>query len=289
MRSTQKVRALVAAPSAELESFVSAVRQSGVAVEKLENQGMVVLETEGGAHAELVLRLYAAWQRGERDWLAKLPKQEPEESFSWRELARCSGVLLIALMAIVLYPLLGELGRGEVNALAMSLLIVDVSQGFEVSLSRLAHDQDFWRWLTPAFVHFSWVHVLFNCAALFEFGRRIEISSGTGVLIMLIILIAVLANLVQVAFGVSPLFGGLSGVVYGLVGYVMVRRWLDPLNPHWQMHPAVAGSMLLFLVLFSTGATGVDGVDIAHAAHWGGLIAGALLGLMGGVRRTIPR
>ena len=33
---------------------------------------------------------------------------------------------------------------------------------------------DWWRFITPTLLHFSWMHLVFNCLWIWEFGRRIE-------------------------------------------------------------------------------------------------------------------
>lgn len=195
--------------------------------------------------------------------------------------------MVLVFSAVILFPMLGEIGAGEPGDLALLFLIVDVEQGLDVSLARLAADLELWRWLTPVFVHFSWMHVVFNCFAVYEFGRRVEAASGSAVFVLLFALMGVLANLAQVAAGVSPLFGGLSGVAYGLAGYVLVRGRLDPSNPCWHIHPAVPASLLIILVVFSTGVTTMFGLHLANAAHWGGLIAGGALALVAGRPRRM--
>jgi GlpG protein len=286
----RKIRVLETDPGDEVAAFVGALYRSGTGFRSFEEQGRIVIETEGEAHAELIRRLYAAWMRGDRDWLTRLPKPEEHSAAQvFRELGRYPAVLILLIAAVVIFPLLGGIDRGEVNALASVLLIVDVERGLDVSLARLSGDHEYWRWFTPVLVHFSWMHVAFNSAAVFEFGRRIEAVTGAGVFLLLVVLIGVLGNLTQVAFQVSPLFGGLSGVAYGLLGYILVRSRLDPANRFWKIHPAVSASMLLFLVLFSTGVTGLFGFRIANAAHWGGLAAGCLFALIAGRPRAPGR
>jgi GlpG protein len=282
------IRAIELQPDEETGSFIDAIRRSGLRMRAFEEQGKLIIEVDSAPDAELVRRLHVAWARGERDWVARLPKHEPASAISVaKELARYPAVLLLLVAALSLFPFLGHLEQGEINVVAASLLIVNVEAGLEVSLQRLALDREFWRWLAPALVHFSWMHLVFNCAAVYEFGRRIEVVMGSPVFVLLVMLLALLANLTQVAFGVSPLFGGLSGVAYGLVGFVLARGRLDPGNPHWHLHPAIPGSMLIVLVVFSTGVTGLFGLHIANAAHWGGFLSGLILGVMAARPRTM--
>jgi membrane associated rhomboid family serine protease len=74
----------------------------------------------------------------------------------------------------------------------------------------------------------------------------------------------------------------MSGVAYGLVGFVVVRWRRAPDNPFWQVNRSFVVAVVVFLILMSTGVTELFGLHIANAAHWIGLGAGALLGVLGG-------
>jgi len=285
------IRALVLPVVAETGAFVEALRHAGVPVRSFEEQGQIILEVPDDRTASLVQQLHASWIRGERSW-AKGIKPQPQ-GLNLRALVsgarQYPGVAGLLLITFAVYPWVISLADGELNALSALMLIVNVEGGNDVSLTRLARDFEPWRWLTPVFIHFSFMHIAFNAAVIFEFGRRIEVAQGTVILLLLVIITGVLSNLVQVLTGLGPLFGGLSGVGYALLGYIIVRQKFDPQNRAWAMHPSVALSMLVFLVLFSTGITESFGMQVANGAHWGGLVSGALLSLLAGapkMRRT---
>ena len=87
----------------------------------------------------------------------------------------------------------------------------------------------------------------------------------------------------QYAFGGDGLFGGMSGVVYGLLGF----SWVAPmLQPAWRIQPTPALMLFMvgWLVLCMAGLVEVLGFGaIANAAHLGGLICGAVLGALFGL------
>lgn len=136
---------------------------------------------------------------------------------------------------------------------------------------------EYWRMLTPIFLHFGLFHILFNALWVWEFGRRIELGLGSARLLVLILLIGVISNTAQYLWTGPSLFGGLSGVLYGLMGFLWIYNRLRP-HPLFALQPGIIGFMLLWVVLGMTGAIDffMDG-SIANAAHVGGLAAGMAL------------
>ena len=83
---------------------------------------------------------------------------------------------------------------------------------------------------------------------------------------------AVVSNLAQL-IAVGPNFGGLSGVVYGVLGFVWFIGWL---RPSWgiDLPKPVIGFMLLWLIL---GYADILWVNMANAAHTAGLVSGCAI------------
>ena len=136
----------------------------------------------------------------------------------------------------------------------------------------------YWRLITPAFLHFGWLHIAFNSLWMWELGTRVERVMGHLNMTLLFLAIALVSNACQFVFGGPGLFGGMSGVVYGLLGFA----WVAPLlQPRWRIQPA--RSIMLFMVgwllVCAIGLVEVLGFGaIANAAHFGGLVSGAVLG-----------
>lgn len=141
---------------------------------------------------------------------------------------------------------------------------------------------EYWRLVTPVFLHFSWLHIVFNALWTWEFGHRIERTLGSGWLLFLFLAIAVISNTSQFSAGGPSIFGGMSGVVYGLLGFSWVGARLQP---RWLFAPP-PGLMLFmigWLLICLFGIVEVLGFGaIANAAHVGGLLAGAALGAIAG-------
>ncbi len=86
---------------------------------------------------------------------------------------------------------------------------------------------EFWRYFTHALMHFSLMHILFNLLWWWYLGGAVEKRLGSGKLIVITLISALLSGYVQQKFS-GPWFGGLSGVVYALMGYVWLRGERDP-------------------------------------------------------------
>lgn len=147
-----------------------------------------------------------------------------------------------------------------------------------VSLSR----GQWWRLVTPIFLHFGLLHLAMNALWFWELGRRIEFRQGGLMLLLLTLVFATGSNLVQYAWTGPALFGGLSGVLYGLLGHCWLFQWLSP-NPAYRMPRGVVAMMLIWLLICLTGVFDLLGFgSIANGAHVGGLVLGCLTGLLGG-------
>jgi GlpG protein len=138
-----------------------------------------------------------------------------------------------------------------------------------------------WRLVTPIFLHFGIVHLLFNMWALSSFGTIIELRRGTLRLATLVVIAAIASNFGQYLYmqrvdpGVPHPFGGISGVVVALFGYVWMKGLYQP-EQGMILHPNSVTLMLFFLAVCMTGYMG----SIANAAHFVGLIIGVAFGVL---------
>ncbi|HET8706375.1 MAG TPA: rhomboid family intramembrane serine protease GlpG [Pseudomonadales bacterium] len=145
----------------------------------------------------------------------------------------------------------------------------------------LNETREWWRFITPALMHFSWLHITFNLLAWMDFAGKIEKLHGTLRLIALFVFTATLSNLSQY-FISGPHFGGLSGALFGLFGYVWVYGKLNPLSGLAVRRELVIVLMLWLAFGFTPLAAMVIG-PMANAAHLSGLVVGALAGAIMGI------
>ena len=131
-----------------------------------------------------------------------------------------------------------------------------------------------WRLVTPAFLHFSIPHILFNLLCLRFLGGEVESKRGLARYLGLILLVAIVSNVGQYAITGSPLFGGMSGVLYGVFGYILMRERFAP-QQGLSMPPNTTFWLLGWFFLCMFGVIG----GVANGAHAFGLASGMLAGL----------
>src|SRR5690606_12726577 len=109
-----------------------------------------------------------------------------------------------------------------------------------------------WRLVSPMLLHFGILHLAMNGLWYWELGRRIELRQGPWRLLLLTLLFSLVSNLAQHFVGGPSLFGGLSGVLYGLLGHVWLYQWLAP-NPLFSLPRGVLAMMLIWLLVCLSG------------------------------------
>ena len=130
-----------------------------------------------------------------------------------------------------------------------------------------------WRLLTPMLIHFGAFHLIFNVLWLFRLGQQIEHHHGFGTMALVVVASEIPGSLLQYLL-VGPNFGGLSGVVYGVFGFV----WMYARYDRRRGYALSDRDSVLIMLWFVACATGMFG-PIANIGHAGGLLAGLLLGL----------
>jgi GlpG protein len=306
----EPARALEVDPDLDLKLFCAYLWQTGVAHRVYEERGRQVLEVANAGDVPRVRAEFEAWRLGALR-LRPVPSTEPRGSDA--ELAdfatlgsllgRYPVLIALGLLALLCLPVTSALQREELTMLLNAMLIVDVAAYAPEQPARLPMHvgpaieavvaesrvgllvnvlvgAEIWRFVTPALLHFGVTHLAFNLVAIAIFGRPIERGAGGLTLLWIVLVIAVVSNVAQFLVSGNPLFGGLSGVAYGLFGFVAARSWQAPDHAVWSLNPAFTIVFLVMLVLMTTGITEPFGLYIAHAAHWGGLITGAALALL---------
>ena len=144
-----------------------------------------------------------------------------------------------------------------------------------------------WRLVTPMFIHFGALHLVFNMIWLFQLGRIVEHRYGTLYFGLLVLAIAVVSNFAQasvpssiggsqpemVAGYLMTLFGGMSGVVFGLLGFIWVKSSSDPASGMFMPQSTIMIMLAYMFFCMSPWATGYF-ANVANWAHGIGLLMG---------------
>ena len=137
-----------------------------------------------------------------------------------------------------------------------------------------------WRLFTPMFVHFGLPHLFFNMWWMLDLGTMIERRQSARLLLALVLVIAALSNFGQYLIG-GPVFGGMSGVVYGLIGYIWLRGKLD-LTSGLFLHSTTVMMAMIWFVLCLVHVI----PNVANTAHSVGLGVGIAWGYISAILAT---
>ena len=247
-----------------------------------EEAGKQVVWAANDQHLDAMREDYQAL----RDGRLQLALEKKPQAFSLAPLMHIISAspvtLLLVLLSIIGFLLVEFRLNGIVELLKIQSVDTSrLSQSLKMS-SRispqefLAHGQ-YWRLVTPIFLHFGWVHITFNMLWLWELGRRIETQCGKVHFISVVFFIAVTSNLYQAASTPYAYFGGMSGVIYGLLGYCAVFNFIAP-------HKIFALPRSIYIVMLLSLALGWSGVldifaSMANTAHLSGLLWGCFIAL----------
>ena len=254
------------------------LHQRGVAHRIFEEGGRQVVRVQHREQAQQVASLYQAWRAGEVkiELAGRAQSQSAHSALQWRSAPVTLLLILLSIGGFALVYLRAPMAW-------LSYLTFTPVQVDEGNLVFGAMGGQYWRLVTPVFLHFGWLHIVFNSLWLWELGSKVERVMGQLNMALLFLVIALVSNVSQYVFGGPSIFGGMSGVVYGLLGFA----WVAPLlQPHWPIQPAPAIMLFMvgWLVVCMVGLVEVLGFGaIANAAHLGGLLCGALLGVAFGL------
>ena len=270
--------------SVDLSGFVKLLQRMQVPHRVSEEAGEQVLWAPE-AISEDVRSLYQRFPAGDPDQQLDLPPAARSQRPGFVEQLRHSPMTALVLLATLIVGGLTLLGSNLDTMEWFSFLQYRVAGEyiqFTPLTESLAAGQ-WWRLVTPMLIHFGFLHIAMNGMWYWELGRRIEARQGGINLLGLTLLFSLVSNYAQYYYGGPGLFGGLSGVLYGLLGHCWIYQWLSP-NPAYRLPRGVLVMMLVWLALCMSGLMSMIGFgEIANAAHVGGLLVGCLTGLLGGL------
>lgn len=272
----------------DLSLFTRYLSQMGIAHRIHEDGANQVVLVANEADRERVRAMYEQIERGELrlEAVDPLGPKRPGEGVLTYVL-RYPLTLALVLINVACYPASYGVDQGELSEWfhAMTFVEFEIRDNgvYFASLAWTLETGQYWRLLTPMFIHFSILHIVFNLLWVWEVGRRIEQVNGASVLLLVVLVSSLSSNMLQYVMSGPSLFGGMSGVVFGLLGYSFVWSRLVP-RRSVGLPPGIYIFMFVFLVIGFTGAIDLLGLGaLANGAHLGGLLAGLAIGGIAGL------
>ncbi len=158
-----------------------------------------------------------------------------------------------------------------------------------------------WRLITPIFIHFGTMHLIFNMVIVFQLGRMVEGRYGAFRYGLIVLAIAAISNGVQGAVpvnwgGISAgmkadvllvALGGMSGVCYGLFGLVWIKSILEPGRGFYLPQSSIVIMLGWLFFCMSPWSAQYLGFAVANWAHGIGLVMGMALAYLTHVARRM--
>lgn len=136
------------------------------------------------------------------------------------------------------------------------------------SVALIARGQ-WWRLVTPIFIHLGVIHLLFNNIALFQIGPLVEESLGSQKFIFVYLACGIVGNIGSFVFGING--AGASGAIFGLIALAGVYGY--------RMGGIVGRSLMKQMAMWAgIGLVMGQAIHADNVNHIGGLITGAALG-----------
>lgn len=159
-------------------------------------------------------------------------------------------------------------------------VILSVSGGSEdigtliqygAKVNELIYLGDWWRIITPMFLHIGFMHLVLNSLILYFLGSELEMFIGHLRFFILYFLSGILGNLASFAL-TNSLSAGASTAIFGMFASTLVLTKLYPYHTGIQLLSRNYLTLIVLNILFGFFSTGVD-----NAGHLGGLLGGYLI------------
>lgn len=129
---------------------------------------------------------------------------------------------------------------------------------------------EYWRFLTPVFLHANILHLLVNSYSLYVVGSTVERIYGRPRFLIIYFLAGIFGNIASFMFSLAPGVGA-SGAIFGLLGALAYYGVENPV-----IFKKYFGYSLVATLVINI-AYGFSNVGIDNFAHLGGLTGGFLV------------
>lgn len=133
----------------------------------------------------------------------------------------------------------------------------------------LIQEGEWWRFITPIFLHIGIIHLLLNTLALYYVGMATEKMYGSLRFLFIYLFAGITGSLASFAFN-SSISAGASGAIFGCFGALLYLVVIDKQLFFRTIGPNIIVMILLNLVI------GFSLSNVDNSGHIGGLIGGFL-------------
>jgi len=168
----------------------------------------------------------------------------------------------------------------EVAVAGSSSLVTGPNGGQMIDLGAafppLIANGQYWRLITPMFLHYGLIHLGLNMYALYLFGHEVERVYGRIAFLLLYVLTGIGGNIASYVFSpVISVGAGASGAVFGMLGAFLAYNYrrrhttIGAMNVNW------VGQILILNIFLTLWITAID-----WRAHLGGFVTGIVIGAL---------
>ena len=187
-------------------------------------------------------------------------EEDAPAGFPWVTLA-------MQIAIVVIFVAMWRAGNGDIAL---------VSQAFGAKDKQLIDAGQTWRFVTPIFLHASWLHLIVNSISLWTLGSQIERLYGSRKYFIIYMLAGIAGNLASYLRNPTPSLGA-SGAIFGLVGAGLIF----PIRFRSLLPDEARNRILqqLFWVAAVNLGIGFSIQGMDNFAHMGGLVGGGFAAL----------
>lgn len=145
---------------------------------------------------------------------------------------------------------------------------------FGAKESYLIMSGEYWRFITPMFLHIGFVHFAFNNIALYYLGKLTEKIYGSFRFLAIYLLSGILGNFISFLLAPSSIAAGASGAIYGLFGALLYFGYIYP-----NLFLKTIGKDIIIILSINI-VIGFTIPNIDFYAHIGGLVGGFIIAVI---------
>lgn len=176
------------------------------------------------------------------------------------------GLMLLATIRARGGEFSGNLLFGSIDVL--TLVRFGAKYGFLIS------DGEWWRFITPVFLHGSLIHIGFNSWVLFDLGPVVEGIYGPQKFLVLYVTTGAASFVSSFLWNPNVPSVGASGAIFGLIGLMIAYGYRNRQGAGEAIRSMFV-KWAVYMLMFGLIMPGID-----NAAHIGGLVSGIAFGYL---------